>query len=1041
MPTELVIVELRADTAKLVAGFKKAGNEAKGFAGTVKKGTSSANAAISKTNTNLKKTGTGVKNAKVQFSSLGRSITSAFLPMIAGVAIIGKLTRALGEATDIVKDFEKASAELSAITGATGDDLKFLQDKAIELGPAFGKGATEIVNAFKLVGSARPELLKNSEALAEVTKNALILSQASGDDLETSVGALTATLNQFGISANKSGDAINTLAAGSKFGAAPVNDISDSLIKFGAVASAANVSVEESVALIEVLADKSIVGAESGTKLRSVLSKIANAEGLPQAALDQLEKFGVDIDLVTNNQIPLNERLTEFSKIADDGVALMKVFGEENQVAGSIILNNVDRFEQLTEAVTGTDTAIKQAAINTKTLAFEQQKTEAVYESLILSLDEGNGSISNAVSAWEKVKQAIFGATLAYNDGTEGSIENISATNDAIQALDKLGIRLGSVAEEAQGLTDEIRVMNIAVDQLVGKNVDARISYFGLGTAVSEQAKLVRDLQEQFAKATGANRELIGSNLRQQGQILTALEKEVKERRAGLETSVITRKKFGEEEVEVVEELTEKEIAARKKAGEKLKQDREQLEKDLIDLRIRTLQDSRERELAELDKTFAEDKIKFGENAEAKILLDAEFKEKQRAINQEFDLLGVEDSQKLAEFAANEEIANAEQLAVRLNEIKLAGLQQEKVVLENNLQDTDDVNARILQQENELNASKLVLSTKTADDQATISNTSAQSEQETAQGLADAEVDIEIQKLETIIALRKAAGEDTLDLELQLAQKKRDIADEEAQREAERRQETLQQSQEGAQALTGFIIALNERELQIEQEQLNQALATEQEALQDKLNKELISQEQFDISSAQLEAKFAKDSAKIKEKQAQTDKNAAIFKATIDGLAAVVGAGSITPQAIAIAVANAINIAALIAKPIPAFAKGTDNAPGGWALVGEEGPELVNLPKGSAVKTADQTAGFLSGVYDVKNNEDYINNIKGAILSSYNMDNSRSQMEKDITVKVKGQYDLMMANNAEKSRALLKKMSGQLDELNKNVNTHKNIFQ
>jgi phage-related tail protein len=34
---------------------------------------------------------------------------------------------------------------------------------------------------------------------------------------------------------------------------------------------------------------------------------------------------------------------------------------------------------------------------------------------------------------------------------------------------------------------------------------------------------------------------------------------------------------------------------------------------------------------------------------------------------------------------------------------------------------------------------------------------------------------------------------------------------------------------------------------------------------------------------------------------------------------------------------------------IPKFADGTNFAPGGLALVGERGPELVNLPRGSQV--------------------------------------------------------------------------------------------
>jgi tape measure domain-containing protein len=44
-----------------------------------------------------------------------------------------------------------------------------------------------------------------------------------------------------------------------------------------------------------------------------------------------------------------------------------------------------------------------------------------------------------------------------------------------------------------------------------------------------------------------------------------------------------------------------------------------------------------------------------------------------------------------------------------------------------------------------------------------------------------------------------------------------------------------------------------------------------------------------------------------------------------------------------------------------AFANGTPSAPGGLALVGERGPELVNLPRGSRVHTAQETSRMLGG--------------------------------------------------------------------------------
>ena len=46
---------------------------------------------------------------------------------------------------------------------------------------------------------------------------------------------------------------------------------------------------------------------------------------------------------------------------------------------------------------------------------------------------------------------------------------------------------------------------------------------------------------------------------------------------------------------------------------------------------------------------------------------------------------------------------------------------------------------------------------------------------------------------------------------------------------------------------------------------------------------------------------------------------------------------------------------------LPGFAAGTDFYPGGLGLVGEQGPELVQLPRGSKIYPADVTADMLSG--------------------------------------------------------------------------------
>jgi phage-related minor tail protein len=53
-------------------------------------------------------------------------------------------------------------------------------------------------------------------------------------------------------------------------------------------------------------------------------------------------------------------------------------------------------------------------------------------------------------------------------------------------------------------------------------------------------------------------------------------------------------------------------------------------------------------------------------------------------------------------------------------------------------------------------------------------------------------------------------------------------------------------------------------------------------------------------------------------------------------------------------------------NPIPHLARGTDRWPGGWSWVGEEGPELVNLPRGASVVPAGQSAAMAGGTATIQ---------------------------------------------------------------------------
>lgn len=278
----------------------------------------------------------------------------AVLTVVGGLTTLGLAMRKLS--MDAM-ELDSKVAELSAITGLAGEDLQWLGDQAKMLsvsttrdGVRITQSAIDILEAFKLMGSAKPELLLSKEALAAVTTEALKLAEAAKVDTATAVNALAQVMNQFGADASQASRFINALAAGSKVGAAEVDDIAKAITRFGAVAGMANISLEESVGLVETLAERGIKGEKAGTILRNTLLKM-------QTAADHLNPRIVGLQKAFEN-------LAAENYSAQD---MLKLFGERSIVAGLILSNNTERLKYFSDAVTDTNVAIEQANINTST--------------------------------------------------------------------------------------------------------------------------------------------------------------------------------------------------------------------------------------------------------------------------------------------------------------------------------------------------------------------------------------------------------------------------------------------------------------------------------------------------------------------------------------------------------------------------------------------------------------------------------------------------------------------------------------------------
>ncbi len=289
------------------------------------------------------------------------------------VAILGFTAAFTGVAMKIAdfrkKNMEKESsqANLKALTGLDDASIEWLTKQAEILsttmdksGLRVKKSAQEILEAYMLVGSNKPELLQNKEALSAVTIEAMRLAEAAKIELKEAVESLTTSMNQFEAAADETGRYVNVLAAGSQKGSANVAQQAASIMKTGVAARTAGIEIETLDAAIETLAEKGIKGEIAGTQLNAFLSKLTTGERAAKLQTEGLTAVLKDL----NNEFKNNEQLA-----AGKGMkAFSTEFSERGLRAALILSQNVDKLEEYRKAVTGTNIAVEQAAINSATM-------------------------------------------------------------------------------------------------------------------------------------------------------------------------------------------------------------------------------------------------------------------------------------------------------------------------------------------------------------------------------------------------------------------------------------------------------------------------------------------------------------------------------------------------------------------------------------------------------------------------------------------------------------------------------------------------
>lgn len=361
---------------------------------------------------------------------------------VVSIGVVGKaynyVTGFLRESLYSFNAFEKGVKGLSSLTGLTGTDLNYLSDQAKELSTSTLEGgiiiqqsATEIVDAYKMIGSQRPELLKNKEALNQVTQEAIILSEAAEMELSPASKALTNSLNQFNASSDQARRYINVLAAGSQAGAGDINYLSQAIEKSGTTANLMGLEFEQLVALIETAAPKFSEAAVAGNSVDKVLMEM------------KAKQIGYR-DGVFDVNVALDELAGRFAK----GELAADIFGKEHAKMVEVLVDGREEFSRYQEAVTGTNKAIEQAITNTDTNDARLQQQKNRLEQLRIELGEKLtpliGAFTSGTASLVKILISAIGFFSKY--GT--AIAWVTAAITAQTVVMKYKLSLHSISEK-----------------------------------------------------------------------------------------------------------------------------------------------------------------------------------------------------------------------------------------------------------------------------------------------------------------------------------------------------------------------------------------------------------------------------------------------------------------------------------------------------------------------------------------------------------------------------------------------------------------
>lgn len=226
----------------------------------------------------LENTGKKMEKTGKGMTTVGNNILKATAPLI-GMGIA---------ALKVSADFESSMSEVEAVSGATGAELKLLEDKAKEMGKATSKSATESAEALKYMSLAGWDVQESLDGLEPILR----ISEAGNINLATASDLTTDSMAALGLEVGELPIYLDKVAQSQASANTSAEEMLEAYVIAGGTFNNLNVDLDTSAALLGILANRGIKGSEAGNALNSTLT---NLSGSTDKSKKMFEELGVEI--------------------------------------------------------------------------------------------------------------------------------------------------------------------------------------------------------------------------------------------------------------------------------------------------------------------------------------------------------------------------------------------------------------------------------------------------------------------------------------------------------------------------------------------------------------------------------------------------------------------------------------------------------------------------------------------------------------------------------------------------------------------------